>query len=163
MQVLSYLGLRADLEGDAATAQRLREQSAAIAHEFGWTWWELHELMKLSELERRRGRLPAAEDYARRSLALAIGIGDRMATVFSTAELASTAALRGEVAAAGRLWGAIESEEASAPVGQWARYRDEYEQLVLRAAGPVFDEAREEGKLLSLAEATGLGEGQTLP
>ncbi len=162
-QVLAYLGWKADLEGDAATAQRLREESAAIAHEFGWTWWESHELMNLSELERRRGRLQAAEDYARRSLALAIGIGDRMAAVFSTAELATTAASRGEAAAAGRLWGAIESEEASAPIGQWSRHREGYEQLVFRAAGAAFDAAREEGKLLSLAEAAGLGEGQTLP
>ena len=38
-----------------------------------------------------------------------------------------------------------------------------YEQLVFRAAGAVFDEAREEGKLLSLAEAAGIDEAQTLP
>ena len=162
-QVLSYLGWKADLEGDAATAQRLHEESAAIAHEFGWTWWELHELMNLSELERRRGKLKAAEGYARRSLALATEIGDRMATVFSTAELASTAAAQGEAATAGRMWGAIESEEAFAPIGQWSRHREGYEQLVFRAAGAVFDEAREEGKLLSLAEAAGIDEAQTLP
>ncbi len=162
-QVLSYLGWKADLEGDTETAHSLHEESAAIAHEFGWTWWELHELMNLSEFERRRDRLQAAEDYAHRSLTLAIGIGDRMAAVFSTAELASCAALRGEPAAAGRLWGAIESEEASAPIGQWSRFREQYEQLVFRATGTAFDAAREDGKLLSLAEAADIGEDQTLP
>ena len=86
-----------------------------------------------------------------------------MATVFSTAELASTAAAQGEAATAGRMWGAIESEEAFAPIGQWSRHREGYEQLVFRAAGAVFDEAREEGKLLSLAEAAGIDEAQTLP
>jgi hypothetical protein len=72
------------------------------------------------------------------------------------AELASTAAAAGDVEVAARLWGAIEREEAAAPIGQWPGYRAEYECLVFSAAGSTFEEARAEGRLLALGEAAGL-------
>ena len=45
---------------------------------------------------------------------------------------------------------------SSAPVAEWERYHEELESLVLRADGPAFSEAREEGSLLSIAGAAGL-------
>lgn len=94
--------------------------------------------------ERRLGLFSEAEGHARGALQLALELGDRMSSVFAAAELASAAAARGETALAGRVWGAIESEEAIAPIGQWPS-----------AGGPDFDRARQEGALLSLAEAKG--------
>ena len=38
----------------------------------------------------------------------------------------------------------------------WGRHQEEIESLVLRAAGPAFDEARAEGSLMSIPEAAGL-------
>ena len=57
---------------------------------------------------------------------------------------------------AGRLWGAVESEVSSGPVGTWERRREEIEGLVLRADGPEFAHSRSEGNLMSVAEAAGL-------
>ena len=112
--------------------------------------------MNLADVERRRGLFTEAEGHASRALRLALDLGDRMSMVFASAELASAAAARGDAALAGRLWGAIESEEATAPIGQWPSYRDEYESLIRAADGPEFERARQEGALLSLAEAAGL-------
>jgi len=139
-QALAYLGEKAKLEGDLELAARLHWASVAIAREIGWVWWESHELVSLAEVERLRGNLEAAARHVRDALGLALGIGDRMVSVFAAAELASTAAAAGDAEAAARLWGAIESEEAAGPIGQWPRYRQEHERLVFRAAGPTFEQ-----------------------
>jgi predicted ATPase/class 3 adenylate cyclase len=159
-QALAYLGEKAKLDGDLELAARLHSASAAIAHELGWAWWESHELACLAEIERLHGNLETAEQHSRDALALALGIGDRMRSVFAAAELASTAAARGDAEAAAQLWGAIESEEAEGSIGQWPEYRAEYERLVLSGAGPEFEQARAEGRLLSLGKAAGLEPAQ---
>ena len=66
------------------------------------------------------------------------------------------AAQRGDAERAGRLWGAIESEDTSRPVRQWESRREELQALVLAVNGPAFASARAEGCLLSIAEAAGL-------
>ena len=52
----------------------------------------------------------------------------------------------------GRLWGAIEAEEARGPVGQWEAERDSYSQVILAHAGPEFERGRQDGVRLSLNE-----------
>ena len=136
-------------------------ESAAIAHGVGWAWWEAGELNSAATFERECGRLDAAEGHAFRSLELSLGLGDRQHVLFAAAELAIIAAARGDAARAGRLWGAVESEVASGPVGQWEKFREELESLVLRADGFPFSQARAEGSLLSIAEAAGLETVQT--
>ncbi len=154
-QVLGYLAVKSEEEGDLARALELTLESAAIAHEIGWTWWESGELAGAAELERKRGDLDAAEDHALRCLELALGLGDRRRVLFTAARLAVIAAERGDAERAGRLWGAIESEQTSGPAPLWESIRDEYEALVLRVDGPAFASARAEGNLLSIAEAAG--------
>jgi hypothetical protein len=85
-----------------------------------------------------------------------LGLGDRRRVVLTAAKLAVIAAERGDAEQAGRLWGAIESEQASRPVRQWENHREEFETLVLGVDGPAFAWARTEGRLLSIAEAAGL-------
>ena len=109
-----------------------------------------------AELERERGDLDAAEGHALRCLELSLGLGDRRRAVLTAAKLAVIAAERGDPEQAGRLWGAIESEQASRPVRQWENRREELEALVLGVDGPAFARARAEGRLLSIAEAAGL-------
>jgi hypothetical protein len=111
------------------------------------------ELIGTAEFQRRRGDHAAARGHAQEALALAVGLGDRLGSLFAAAELACAAAALGDVVTAGRLWGAIEREEASAPIGQWPEQRAEYQRLVLGVAGSAFEEARAEGRLLSLDEA----------
>ena len=76
--------------------------------------------------------------------------------MLTAAKLAVIAAERGDAERAGRLWGAIESEQTSRPVRQWENHRQELEALVLRVDGPAFARARTEGRLLLIAEAAGL-------
>jgi hypothetical protein len=77
--------------------------------------------------------------------------------VFTAAELAVIAAERGDAERAGRLWGAVESEVSSGPVGgPWERRHEELERLVLCANGAAFGHAHEEGSLMSIGEAAGL-------
>ena len=154
-QVLGYLAEKPREEGDLALAIELTLESAAIAHEIGWTWWESGQLHGAAELERELGKLDAAEGHALRSLELSLALGNRRA-VFAAAELAAIVAERGDAERAGRLWGAIESEQASSPVPQWENRREELEALVLGVGGPAFGRARTEGRLLSIAEAAGL-------
>jgi tetratricopeptide (TPR) repeat protein len=155
-QVLAFLGEKAFREDDLALASELMLESAAIARDADWTWWELGQLGSAAWVERERGDLDSAQGLASRSLVLSLGIGDRQHTVYAGAELAVVAALRGDIERAGRIWGAVESEAAFGAVGQWEKDREEFEALVLRAAGLAFAQARKEGGLLSIAQAAGL-------
>ena len=115
-QVLGYLAEKPHGEGDLARAIELALESAAIAHEIGWAWWESWQLAGAAEFERERGDLDAAEGHALRCLELSLSLGDRRRAVLTAAKLAVIAAERGDAEQAGRLWGAIESEHASRPV-----------------------------------------------
>ena len=152
-QVLGYLAEKPRAEGDLARAIELMLESAAIAHEIGWAWWESGQLRGAAELERTLGKLDAAEGHALRSLELSLALGNRRGALITAAELAVIAAKRGDAERAGRLWGAIECEQTSRPVRQWENRREEFEALVVGADGPKFASARAEGRLLSIAEA----------
>jgi len=155
-QALAYLAERPARQGDQACALEMTLESATIAHEVGWSWWEAGQLLGAATLERERGNLGAAEGHALRSLELGVGQGNRQHIVFSTAVLAIIAAERGDSARAGLLLGAVETEASAGRLGQWEGRAEEFEALVLRADGPVFQQARAEGRLLSIPQAAGL-------
>ena len=155
-QALGYLSQKAHGDGDLALAIERSLESAAIVHEVGWTWWEAGQLCDAAGFERERGNLDDAEKHALRALELSLDVGDRRRLVFAATELAILAVERGDAARAGRLWGAIESEQSSTPVRQWENKREELEAVVLGVDGPAFASARAEGSLLSIAEAAGL-------
>jgi len=155
-QALGYLSEKAYGEGDLALAIERSLESAAIAHELGWEWWEAGQLRRAATFEREHGNLEGAENHALRSLELSLSLGDRRRVVFVAAELAILAVERGDAERAGRLWGAVQSEVSSAAVAEWEHRHEELESLVLRADGPTFSEARAEGSLLSIAAAAGL-------
>jgi hypothetical protein len=89
-----------------------------------------------------------------------LSLGNRRSIMLVAAKLAVIAAERGDAERAGRLWGAIESDETSGPVRGWEDSRKECEALVMRADGPALARARTEGHLLSIAEAAGLDSRQ---
>jgi hypothetical protein len=76
--------------------------------------------------------------------------------VFGVGLLATVAAQRGQLERAGSLWGAIEDEDAVAPLGGWRRHRDECEALIREAAGPEFEIACAEGRTLTVDDAASL-------
>ena len=156
-QALTYLASKADSEGNLDRAVELSLRSVALVRSVGWSWWEGMELIGTAEFERRRGDHTAGRDRAQEALAISFGLGNRLGSVFAAAELASAAAALGNAAAAGRLWGAIEREEETGAIGQWPAQRPVYEELLLPVAGPEFEQARAEGRLLTLAEAAADG------
>ena len=102
------------------------------------------------------GRLEEGEAHARESLAIAVQLHDRPGRIFGVGILARVAAERGQHERAGRLWGAIEDEDAGAPLGGWRRHRDACEARIREASGPEFDRGYAEGRELTLDDAVSL-------
>jgi predicted ATPase len=152
-QTIGTLGAIERNSGNDQRAFELIEQSAALAGEVGVRWWQGGALAELACLSLKGGRLDEAEKNARASLELAAELRDRAGRIFGVGLFAGLAAARGECERAGRLWAAIEEEDAHAPLGGWRRHRQEMETRVSGAAGPEFDRGRAEGRELTLDEA----------
>jgi predicted ATPase/class 3 adenylate cyclase len=139
--------------GDHEVGMNLLQQSASLAARIGYVWWQGICLFTLAEHGLRSGRFEEVEGWARQGLRLAHELKDQVSIPFGLAQLAWAAAGRGDALRAGRLWGAIEAEEARAPLGGWAMERAEYEAAVMEHAGPEFERGRHEGRQLSLDQA----------
>ena len=113
-------------------------------------------LSELAMLSLSAGRIDEAETRARDSLTLAEASHDRSGRVFNVGVLATVAAGRGQAELAGRLWGAIEGEQAGAPLGGWRRHRQECESRIREVAGPDFDRGCVDGRGLALETAVSI-------
>jgi ATP/maltotriose-dependent transcriptional regulator MalT len=140
-------------EGHRERALQLFELSAAMCEQVGFTWMQANRVHDIADLSFELGRTDVAEKRGREAVELAKRVGDRQIVVYTLALLARFAAAGGRSERAGRLWGAIDAEEARGPLGYWETERDEYEEPVLAAAGPDFDTARAAGRGLTLDEA----------
>jgi hypothetical protein len=76
--------------------------------------------------------------------------------VFCIGLLARAAAESGDLERAGLLWGAIEDEDAGAPLGGWRRHRQASHERILELAGPELEPAVVRGRELTLDEAVEL-------
>jgi hypothetical protein len=76
-----------------------------------------------------------------------------LSIVFALARLARIAAEKGQDERAGRLWGAVEAEEEGGALGAWYDQRERFAPAILAHAGPEFERARAEGRLLALETA----------
>src|SRR5207247_185382 len=152
MHVLGSLGSLKLAQGDTRSAAALFEESAAMAAEIGRVWWETSMLSNLAPLALDAGRADEAAARARRILDLTRQTEDRHATVRALAYLARVAAERGDPAGAGRLWGAIEAEEARGRIGAWEHERETLAEPVFACAGPELERGLAAGRRLSLDE-----------
>ena len=118
-------------------------------------------LAELAMLALDANRLDDAEALALDSLRLAEVSHDRPGRVFDVGIFATIAAQRGDAALAGRLWGAIENEQAGAPLGGWRRHREQCEIRIRDAAGPDFDRGYSDGRNLTLDEAVAIAVDST--
>ena len=134
-------------------AHSLLEQALPAASATGSRYWEAHILVELGSVERLLRRIDDAVLRYRQSLALFRAAGDTSGTIAALAALARVARDRGEFLRAGRLWGAVESTETSL-AGEWALNRAGWERDVVARGEPEFERACEEGRTLSLDEAT---------
>src|SRR3954447_20746871 len=149
---IGALGYLAQTNEDYERAIDLYARSAELSGQVGFTWWQVGMLANLAECLLELGRPEEAEAPGRESLAHAQAIGDRQSKITAIALLAATAVAQHDPVRAGRLWGALEAEEARGPVGQWETMRPEYAERVL-AAGPEFSRACEEGRQVPFERA----------
>ena len=141
-------------EGNVERGLELFEQSAELARVAGFTFHQAHDtrpagFVCVLEL----GRLDEALRYSCAVLVLSRSTGQRQRTVFALARIAGIAARHKDSTRAGRLWGAIEAEEARGPLGMWEQQRDELAAPVLALSGPEFERGRVAGRRLTLDEA----------
>ena len=126
-RILDILGHIESKEGNPETAYQLWAESLAISRELGgWKWGDTIALINLADLASRLERYEDAETHALEALALSTETRDRSRTAFALASLAVVAAAREDDRRAGTLWGAIEAEEARAPLEGWPEERSDY-------------------------------------
>jgi predicted ATPase len=155
-QTIGTLGALARDAGDEDRAYDLIAQSAALARAIAVPWWHSGMLAELAQLALNAGRLDVGDALARESLALAEQLRDRGGRVFGVGLFARLAADRGQFERAGRLWAAIEAEDAGAPLGGWRRHRRRCEERIRAAASPEFERGYTEGRTLTLDGAVSL-------
>ena len=149
------LGVLAQLaagEGRLDEAIKVALQSVASAAEVGFLWWQLHQLYHACEWSLALEHLDEAEEYGIAALQIAHEIGDRQMIVYLLSLVARCAIEHEDTERAGLLWGAIETEEARAPIGQWEMEREAYAAPLLRRTGAGFERGRTLGRTLSLDE-----------
>jgi predicted ATPase/class 3 adenylate cyclase len=158
-QTIGTLGALERDAGNGARAAELIAESAALSQEVGVFWWHAGMLVELAALSLEAGRVDEAEATALESLALAQRMRDYGGRVFGVGVLAGVAADRGDVARAGRLWGAIEDDRVGAPLGGWLRHRASCQAHVDELAGPDLKVALALGRDLSLEQAVEIALG----
>jgi tetratricopeptide (TPR) repeat protein len=154
-QTLGTKGAIARDLGDEVGAFELLEESARLSRQSGVPWWVSGTLAELANLALNAGRIDESERLARESLALAQEMGDRGGRIFGVGLLARIAAERGRPDTAARLWAAVESEDAGAPLGGWRRHRAAYH-AVMRDRIGVGDDAFGDRPRPTLDEAVAL-------
>ncbi len=152
-QSLGTLGSLTYEGGDYELGMQLLERSADLCAEIGFRWWQGLMLAFLCENALELGRTREAEAWGGEALRLLHQIGDRQNTLCLLATLARAAAETGRAEHAGRLWGAVETEEVRAPMGWWELHREQYAAPVLARADAEFEQGRLAGRALSLDEA----------
>lgn len=140
-------------EGRIEEALEHADRSAELSREIGFLWWESNALQSGAEFALLLGRADGAVRRAGASLPIARSIGNRQGLVYGIGLVAWAAAEQGDAERAGRLWGAIETEAAKQPIGQWEAERDDYAARLLPVAGTSFDRAVEAGRLMTLDDA----------
>jgi predicted ATPase len=149
-QTIGTFGAIARDAGDGTGAYALIQQSAELAGQIRVPWWQGGMLAELALLSLSAGRVAEAGTHARAALAIADELADRPGGVFGIAILACVAAESGQAERAGRLWAAVEDEQAGAPLGGWRRHRDACAARIRAADGPDFRRGRAEGHSLPL-------------
>jgi predicted ATPase/Flp pilus assembly protein TadD len=141
-------------EGRHESGLDLLQRSVGLAEEAGHVWWQSVMLATLAAYGMQLGRIDDAETWARQALELSSRMRDQINIAWGIANLAWSAAARGDGGRASILWGALEAEEARTPVGAWEEgERERYEAAVMEAAGPEFEHGRQRGRRLALDEA----------
>jgi predicted ATPase/class 3 adenylate cyclase len=156
-QALTSLAEVRQATGDLEGALELLEESRRLATRSGFRWWQAGTSARIAALLLDLGRLGDARVDAEQALALSSSMHDRSAIVYELGLLAELHIQTGESERAGTLWGAIEVEEARAPVGSWLHGQVRFHPCLTDADGLV--QGLEAGRRLELEEAVAFALG----
>jgi hypothetical protein len=151
-------------EGDLEGAWELSRRSAEAAAACGFVWWQANMLGDQLELALKLGRLDEAELAGREALRMAVTMDERLLKLWALIGLALIARARGDLGAAGRLWGAIGAETAIEPPPQEQNFL-EFSAPLAELSDPRFLAASASGREVGLEAAISLalGEDQMSP
>ena len=152
-QALTSLAEVRQANGDLEGALELLEESRRLATTSGFRWWQAGTSARIAALLLDLGRLDDTRVNAARALALSSSMHDRSAIVYELGLLAEIHAQTGESERAGTLWGAIEAEEARAPIGSWLHGPVRFQPRLMVAE---FEAGLEDGRALLLEDAVAL-------
>ena len=150
---LNALAKVAFTDGDAAEGLRLAREAADAAEDAGQIWWRGVTLFGACEDLLALDELAAAQPLFSEGLELLRSVHDLVNLPIALAAGAALAALEGDSARAGMLWGAVEAEAERAPKDTTTVNMAQYEPYLEPVRGDEFEEARGRGRALSLEEA----------
>jgi predicted ATPase len=150
---LNNLAMVAFAQGDREKGVRLAHEAASVAESVGFTWWRSVTLFAASEWLIRAGDPEAATPEFREGLSGLAAVPDLVNLPIALAAGAALAAMRGEAARAGTLWGAVEAARERDARPTTAEALAEYGPNVEPVRGEEFETGRTRGHALSLDEA----------
>jgi predicted ATPase/DNA-binding SARP family transcriptional activator len=137
--------------GEAERAYELEKESLELLRGIGpWAWGETSRLRTMAEIASELGWHERADEHSREALTIARLSGDRIKSFIALAAVALVAIRAGDVERAGRIWGAIETEERRSFLGWWTTYRGRYAELANTGGDPAFDRARAAGAKVTI-------------
>jgi predicted ATPase/class 3 adenylate cyclase len=154
------LGQLALLDGDLERAIELTRQSAELARDARWTWWESGQRHELLMLALRLGDLDEAEREGIAALEMERAQENRLWGLYTLAGIAQVALARGDLERAGLLWGAAEKEAESLP--RWPDERKRRGGALLEEGREQFTSAAERGRELDLWDAAAIALGESV-
>ncbi len=151
-QALALLAALEHAEGNTDLALELARESATLAADIGFRWWEAWRSLEVALWTDEPECAAEAEPWALRALALLARMGDKRGVAWALAVLARTSADAGDLERAGRLLGALEAEDARTGT-EPPRGRAELTAPLVAVVDDALQRGREEGRQLSLEAA----------
>jgi ATP/maltotriose-dependent transcriptional regulator MalT len=160
---ISVLGRVALASGEIDTGVQLLRQSADMARDADWHWWQAGALASLALVAVERAELDDAERDSVEALRLIRGDEGRPGSFLPLTVLARVELARGRARRAGLLWGAVEAETTRTSQPFWRRVRAERAGPLLTEVDPVFLSALDEGAELEFWDAVAIALGELEP
>ena len=154
------LGRVAFAEKDAVRAARLAREAADAAEAEGKPWFRGVTLFGASEELLALGELEMARRFFSEGLELLRSVRDLVNLPIALAAGAALAARLGDPVRAGTLWGAVEAEAERTPRETTTESLTQYEPYLEPVRGDAFEEARQQGRTLSLEDAVAYALGE---
>jgi predicted ATPase len=139
--------------GDRERGVRLTEEALELARETGDAWWTAELLHTLAEMAWEEGDLAGAAALGRECVSLAYELGNALTLVYGFGLLAVQAAVAGDRARAGRLWGAVEALEETGEARLSTETHERYEGAIFTLSDAALEADRAEGREMTLDEA----------